>query len=157
MAERHARDPSNQAGVTPGRTGQDDPARKPRQRSQGGSRKRQKKTGRKAVLNVTISESLAEEVRMTAALGDTTISSVVEKALAEQIDWELTRQRGLAAMDAYYREHGYPTAEERAQADAEVAEEERLIHEAQAEMGQEGWRPPAWYVEALWPGWWGGK
>ncbi|HEY7430922.1 MAG TPA: type II toxin-antitoxin system CcdA family antitoxin [Streptosporangiaceae bacterium] len=143
--------------MTAERAGHGDPAPKPGQRAPGGSRKRPKKTGRKAVLNVTISESLAEEVRMTAALGHTSISSVVEKALAEQIDWELTRQRGLAAMEAYYREHGYPTAEERAQADADVAEEERLIHETQAEMGEEGWKPPAWYVEALWPGWWGGK
>jgi post-segregation antitoxin (ccd killing protein) len=143
--------------VTAEQAGRGEAGQKPRPRSSEGSRKRPKKTSRKSVLNVTISESLAEEVRMTAALGHTTISSVVEKALADQMDWELTRQRGLAAMDAYYREHGYPTAEEREQADADVAEEERLIHEAQAEMGDQDWMPPAWYVEALWPGWWGGK
>jgi hypothetical protein len=143
--------------VTAEQTGPGEAGQRPKQPSSEGGRKKPKKTGRKAVLNVTISESLAEEVRMTAAVGHTTISSVVERALAEQIDWELTRQQGLAAMDAYYREHGYPTAEERAQADADVAEEEQLIHEAQAEMGEEGWKPPAWYVEALWPGWWGGR
>jgi post-segregation antitoxin (ccd killing protein) len=123
--------------VTAGQTGQDDPAQKPRQRSPEGSRKRPK-TGRKAVLNVTISESLAEEVRMAAALGHTTISSVVERALEEQVGWEITRLEGLAAIDAYYREHGYPAAEETAAAEAQVAGEERLLDEALTAMAAEG-------------------
>jgi uncharacterized membrane protein YccC len=90
------------------------------------------------VLNVTISESLAEEVRMAAALGHTTISSVVERALEEQVGWEITRLEGLAAIDAHYREHGYPTPEETAAAQAQVAEEERLIDEALAAMAAGG-------------------
>ena len=138
MTERHARDSSNQAGVTPGRTGQGDPAQKSKEGSPGGGRKRQQKPGRKAVLNVTISESLAQEVRMAAVLGHTTISSVVERALEEQVGWEITRLEGLAAIDAYYREHGYPTPEETAAAVAEVAEEERLLEEALAAMAAEG-------------------
>jgi hypothetical protein len=138
MTERPARDSSNQAGVTPGRDEHGDRAGKPRQRAPGDSRKRQKKPGRKAVLNVTISESLAEEVRMAAALGHTTISSVVERALEEQVGWEITRLEGLAAIDAYYREHGYPTPEESAVAQAQVAEEERLLDEAMAAMAAEG-------------------
>lgn len=86
------------------------------------------------MLNVTISESLAEEVRRAAAMANTTISSVVERALAEQISWEITRLEGLAAIDAYYREHGYPAKEEMAAAEAQVAEEERLIDEARAAL-----------------------
>lgn len=137
MTERRVPDSSDQAGVTAGRTGQDDPAQKPRQRSPGGSRKRPKKAGRKAVLNVTISESLAEEVRRVATLADTTISSVVERALAEQISWEIKRLEGLAAIEAYYQEHGYPTPEEVAEAEAWVAESERLLDEAHASMAAE--------------------
>lgn len=105
---------------------------------------------RKAVLNVTISESLAEEVRMEAALEHTTISSVVERALAEQVRWEVIRREGLAAIDAYYRDHGYPTDEETAAAGAQVAEEERLIDEARAALeaergkrGRQGRKRPA--------------
>jgi uncharacterized membrane protein YccC len=124
--------------VTPGRDEHDDRAGKPGRRAPGGSRKRPKKTGRKAVLNVTISESLAEEVRMAAALGHTTISSVVERALEEQVGWEITRLEGLAAIDAYYRQHGYPAPEETAAAEAQVAEEEQLLEEALAAMAAEG-------------------
>jgi hypothetical protein len=89
---------------------------------------------RKAVLNVTVSESVAESVRRIAMLEGTTISSVVERALADEVRWELKRRDGLAAIDEYYREHGYPTAEEMAEAEARVAEEHRLIDEAHAEM-----------------------
>jgi hypothetical protein len=85
---------------------------------------------KKAVLNVTVSESVAESVRRIAALEGTTISSVVERALAEELRWELKRRDGLAAIDEYYREHGYPTAEQMAEAEARVREEERLIDEA---------------------------
>ncbi len=93
--------------------------------------------GKKAVLNVTVSESIAETVRRIAALEGTTISSVVERALADEVRWELKRREGLAAIDEYYREHGYPTAAEMAEAEAHVAEEERLIDEARAAMAAE--------------------
>ena len=109
------------------------------------------------MLNVTVSESLAEEVRQLAALEHATVSSVVERALAEQVSWEIIRARGLAAIDEYYQQHGYPTPEERAQAEAEVAEEHRLIDEARAEMGPEGWVPPRWFVEASRLNWWGDR
>ena len=89
-------------------------------------------TEKKAVLNVTISESLAADVRRAAKLEHTTISSVVERALARQVSWELKRLDGLAAIEEYYKEHGYPTEEERAAAKAGVEEEERLIDEARA-------------------------
>ncbi len=81
---------------------------------------------KKAVLNVTVDESLAEEVRRAAKLEHTTISSVVERALREQLSWELKRLDGIRAIEAYYDEHGYPTAEEMAEAEARVAEEHRL-------------------------------
>ena len=71
---------------------------------------------KKAVLNVTVDESLAEEVRRAAKLEHTTISSVVERALREQLSWELKRLEGIRAIDAYYQEHGYPTPEEDAEA-----------------------------------------
>ena len=87
---------------------------------------------KKAVLNVTVSESLAADVRRTAEREHTTISSVVERALAQQISWELKRLDGLAAIDAYYRAHGYPTEEEKADAQAWVAEAERAMDEARA-------------------------
>lgn len=112
---------------------------------------------RKAVLNVTVSESLAADVRLVARLEHSTISSVVERALAEQVAWDIIRAEGLAAIDAYYQEHGYPTEEEMAAAEAQVKEEERLIDEARAKMGPEGWKPPAWFLEASWPGWWGAR
>ena len=93
-----------------------------------------KKASKKAVLNVTIDEHLAAEARLTAALTNTTISSVVEQALAEQLKWERIRRDGLKAIDEYYQEHGYPTEEEMAEAEAQVAEEERLIDEARARL-----------------------
>ena len=91
-------------------------------------------TEKKAVLNVTVSESLAEDVRRTAKAEHTTISSVVERALREQLAWELKRLDGIRAIDAYYQEHGYPSPEVVAQAEADVAEEHRLIDEARAAM-----------------------
>ncbi|MGP7998827.1 MAG: hypothetical protein ACLPKI_16140 [Streptosporangiaceae bacterium] len=87
---------------------------------------------KKAVLNVTVSESLAEDVRRTAKLEHTTISSVVERALRQQLAWELKRLDGIRAIDEYYQEHGYPTPEVVAQAKADVAEEHRLADEARA-------------------------
>jgi len=92
---------------------------------------------KKAVLNVTIDESLADEVRLAATLANTTISSVVERALAEQLKWERIRSDGLRAIDEYYQEHGYPTEEEMAEAAAQVDEEHRLIDEALAAMEAE--------------------
>jgi predicted transcriptional regulator len=91
-----------------------------------------KKASKKAVLNVTIDEHLAAEARLTAALTNTTISSVVEQALAEQLKWERIRRDGLKAIDEYYQEHGYPTEEEMAEATAQVAEEERIFDEMDA-------------------------
>jgi hypothetical protein len=92
---------------------------------------------KKAVLNITGSESVAARVRTIAALEGATISSVVERALADELRWELKRREGLAAIDEYYREHGYPTPEEMAEAEARVREEERLIDEARAAMAAE--------------------
>lgn len=86
------------------------------------------------MLNITVSESVAAAVRRIAALEGTTISSVVERALADEVRWELKRREGLAAIDEYYGEHGYPTPEEMAEAEAQVAEEHRLIDEARAEL-----------------------
>ena len=91
-----------------------------------------RKPAKKAVLNVTIDEHLAAEARLTAALTNTTISSVVEQALAEQLKWERIRRDGLKAIDEYYQEHGYPTEEEMAEAVAQVAEEERIFDEMDA-------------------------
>lgn len=88
---------------------------------------------KKAVLNVTVAESLAEAVRHDAAASGTTISSVVEAALAEHIRRELLRKDGLDAINEEYEELGYyPTPEEEATADARVREEERLLAEALA-------------------------
>jgi len=87
---------------------------------------------KKAVLNVTVSESLAEDVRRTAKLEHTTISSVVERALRQQLAWELKRLDGIRAIEEYYQEHGYPSPEVIAQAEADIAEERRLAAEARA-------------------------
>jgi predicted transcriptional regulator len=87
---------------------------------------------KKAVLNVTVDESLADEVRRAAKLEHTTISSVVERALREQLSWELKRLEGIRAIEEYYDQHGWPTPEEMAEADARVAEEHRLAEEARA-------------------------
>jgi hypothetical protein len=87
---------------------------------------------KKAVLNVTVAESLADAVRQDAAIRNVTISSIVEEALAAQIKWFKIRADGLAAMDELYQDIGYPTAEEEAAAEARVREEERLLAEALA-------------------------
>jgi hypothetical protein len=87
---------------------------------------------KKAVLNVTVPESMAEAVRAEAATRNVTISSVVEAALAEQLKWYKIRADGLAAMEQYHRMYGYPTPEEVAAADAAVDEELRLHREALA-------------------------
>lgn len=87
---------------------------------------------KKAVLNVTVSESLAEDVRRAAKLEHTTISSVVERALAQHVAWEIKRLEGIAAIEEYFKEHGYPTPEEDAEIEAQVAEEHRLAEEARA-------------------------
>ena len=84
---------------------------------------------KKAVLNVTVPESMAEAVREEAATRNVTISSVVEAALAEQLKWYKIRADGLAAMDELYQQIGYPTPEQVAAATAAVDEEERLIAE----------------------------
>jgi hypothetical protein len=84
---------------------------------------------KKAVLNVTVPESMAEAVRSAATSRNVTISSVVEAALAEQLKWYKIRADGLAAMDELYQQIGYPTPEQVAAAEAEVDEEERLIAE----------------------------
>jgi hypothetical protein len=85
---------------------------------------------KKAVLNVTVAESVAEAVRQEAASRHVTISSVVEAALTEQIKWFRIRAEGLAAIDEEYREHGYPTVEEEAAAKAWVDEQLRFHAEA---------------------------
>ncbi len=84
---------------------------------------------KKAVLNVTVPESMAEAVREEAATRNVTISSVVEAALAEQLKWYKIRADGLAAMDELYQQIGYPTPEQAAAAKAAVDDEERLIAE----------------------------
>lgn len=85
---------------------------------------------KKAVLNVTVPESMAQAVREAAATQNVTISSVVEAALAEQLKWDIIRADGLAAMDKLYQQIGYPTPEQVAAADAAVDEELRLHREA---------------------------
>ena len=57
---------------------------------------------------------------------------MVERALRQQLAWELKRLDGIRAIEEYYEEHGYPTPEEMAEAEARVAEEHRLIDEARA-------------------------
>lgn len=85
---------------------------------------------KRAVLNVTVCESVAADTREEAAERGTTISGVVEEALKEHLKWSRLRQQGLAAIEEYYREHGYPSPEDVAAAEAQVAEEMRLIAEA---------------------------
>jgi hypothetical protein len=98
----------------------------------------EKKAGeRKAVLNVTVSESIAAAVREAAAGLDSTISSVVERALAEHLAWERRRLDGIAAIDEYFREHGYPTPEQEEAARVRVDEETRLLEEARRAMAEQ--------------------
>ncbi len=88
-------------------------------------------TEKKAVLNVTVDESIAAATREHARQLDITVSSVVEDALKVHIEEFKRRQRGIAAIEAYFDEHGWPTAKEQAEIDAEMAEERRLIAEAE--------------------------
>lgn len=96
---------------------------------------------KKAVLNVTVSESIAAAVRRLAAQEKSTISSVVERALARNLYWELKRREGLAAIDEYYREHGRPDPEDLAAAEAWVDELEREFAEARQAGGRRPGRP----------------
>ena len=84
---------------------------------------------KKAVLNVTVAESVADAVRQEAMIRNVTISSVVEAALAEQLKWLKIRADGLAAIEEEFQETGYPTPEEEAAARAAVDKEERLLAE----------------------------
>ncbi|MBV9449376.1 MAG: type II toxin-antitoxin system CcdA family antitoxin [Streptosporangiaceae bacterium] len=88
--------------------------------------------GKKRVLNITVDEDVAADVRSAAEVEGVTISSVVEEALKDHLKWERIRREGLAAIHEYYDEHGWPAAEEMAAAEAEVIEAERLIDEARA-------------------------
>jgi hypothetical protein len=96
---------------------------------------------KKAVLNVTVSESIAAAVRRIAAQEHSTISSVVERALARNLSWELKRRDGLAAIDEYYREHGQPDPAEVAAAEAWVDELERDFAEARRADSRRRGRP----------------
>jgi hypothetical protein len=89
-------------------------------------------TEKKRVLNVTVDESIAAVVRQMAEQEGVSISSVVEEALREQLEWEYIRRRGIAAIEEYYDEHGWPSPEIQAQAQAEVDEAHRLLDEARA-------------------------
>jgi hypothetical protein len=89
-------------------------------------------TEKKRVLNVTVDESIAAVVRQMAEQEGVSISSVVEEALREQLEWEHIRRRGIAAIEEYYDQHGWPSPEVQAQAQAEVEEAERLLDEARA-------------------------
>jgi post-segregation antitoxin (ccd killing protein) len=84
---------------------------------------------RKAVLNVTVDESVAALVREQAAEEKATISSVVEAALREHLKWFKIHEEGLAAMDEHFRENGYPTPEEIAESEARVDEQIRIAME----------------------------
>jgi len=90
-------------------------------------------TEKKAVLNVTVAESVAEAVRSEAAARDVTISSVVEAALAEQLRWYQIRAEGLAAIEEEYRETQYPDPGARREASAAVAEQMRELGQILAE------------------------
>jgi hypothetical protein len=89
-------------------------------------------TEKKRILNVTVDESLAAIVRQTAEREEVSISSVVEEALREHLEWEHIRRRGIAAIEEYYDQHGWPSPEVQAQAQAEVDEAHRLLDEAHA-------------------------
>jgi hypothetical protein len=88
---------------------------------------------KKAVLNVTVAESVADAVRREASARNVTISSVVEAALAEQLRWYQIRATGLTAIEEEYRETGYPApgATEAASAavEAQMRELSRLLAE----------------------------
>jgi post-segregation antitoxin (ccd killing protein) len=89
-------------------------------------------TEKKRVLNVTVDESLAADVRQVAEERGATISSVVERALKESLKWERIRREGIAAIEEYYDEHGWPTPGEEAESEARVEEAHRLLDEARA-------------------------
>jgi hypothetical protein len=48
----------------------------------------------------------------------------------------LKRLNGIEEIEEYLKEHGYPTPEEDAKIEAQVAEEHRLIDEARAAMAR---------------------
>jgi hypothetical protein len=96
---------------------------------------------KKAVLNVTVAESVADAVRREASARNVTISSVVEAALAEQLKWYQIRADGLAAIEEEYRETGYPSAEDiaaaRADVEAQMTELSRQLAAEQAGQGDD--------------------
>jgi hypothetical protein len=98
---------------------------------------------KKAVLNVTVAESVADAIRSRAAVDGVTISSIVEAALARELEWYKIRADGLAAMDELYQKIGPPTAEEEAAAAAWVDNANRRLDEALAAEEQDAARRSA--------------
>jgi predicted transcriptional regulator len=86
--------------------------------------------GKKQVLNVTVDAEIAETVRLVAKQQHRTVSSVVEEALAKEVEWERIRQEGLRAMEEYHEKYGYPSPEVTARVEAEIDEMLRLQEEA---------------------------
>jgi hypothetical protein len=85
---------------------------------------------RKAVLNDTVAETVAAAARAEAAAQHATVSSVVERALAAHLDALQRRAQGIAAIDDYYRDFGFPSESAVAEGEALAAEDQRLIEEA---------------------------
>jgi hypothetical protein len=92
---------------------------------------------KKAVLNVTVSESVADAVRREAATQGVPISSVVEAALAEQLKWARLRADGIAAVEEEFNETGWPTPEEMEAARIRVDEQIRMLREMLADEARE--------------------
>lgn len=74
----------------------------------------------KVKFSVSLDVELGTALRQYAAAEDEQISAVISRALEQYLDNRRVIREGLRAMDEYFDEHGWPTPEEQAEAQAWV-------------------------------------
>jgi predicted transcriptional regulator len=85
----------------------------------------------KVKFSVSLDAELGEALRQCAEAEDQQISAVVSRALEQYLDHRRVIREGLRAMDEYFDEHGWPTTEEQAEAQAWVDDLFRDEHREQ--------------------------
>ena len=74
----------------------------------------------KVKFSVSLKAELGEALRRYAEAEDEQISAVVSRALEQYLDKRRIIREGLRAMEEHFEEHGWPTPEEIAAADARI-------------------------------------
>lgn len=85
----------------------------------------------KVKFSVSLDAELGTALRQYAAAEDEQISAVISRALEQYLDNRRVIREGLRAMEEYFDEHGWPTPEEQAEAQAWVDDLFREEHQEQ--------------------------